>query len=204
MPLEDCRLPSHVSFNTLYDQVPADTFHGEFDFNPFPFDVGMMGVMFCKAFQQLTRTAPMLAPLLDRMTTRNVDQRFKASEALQFFEQYVVPLTTEDQMSSPAPEPTMDSEYVPYDYYDRWQGLDPEFVEKWVAYREPPVPRHVQFLRYICEYRQVHGLLAAASVGASAVTYATYRYLNSAKTINWVVRSPKDVALMLVKKAATP
>ncbi|KAG6845144.1 hypothetical protein H0H87_000381 [Tephrocybe sp. NHM501043] len=151
MPLGDYRLPSHVSFNTLYDQVPADTYQGEFDFNPFAFDVGMMGVMFCKEFQQLTRTAPMLAPLLDRMTTRNVDQRFKASEALQFFEQYVVPLTTEDQMSSRALRPNKG--YVAYDYYDRWRGLDPKFVEKWVAFREPPVPRHVQFLRDICEYR---------------------------------------------------
>ncbi|KAG6893229.1 hypothetical protein C0992_010822, partial [Termitomyces sp. T32_za158] len=49
--LEDCRLPSHLSFNTLYEQVPGDTFQGEFDFNPFAFDVGMLGVMFCQEFQ---------------------------------------------------------------------------------------------------------------------------------------------------------
>ncbi|KAG6856616.1 hypothetical protein H0H87_002571 [Tephrocybe sp. NHM501043] len=147
MPLGDCRLPSHLSFNALYNQVPADTSQVEFDFSPFAFDVGMMGVMFCNEFQQVTQTAPMLALLLDRMTTRNVDQRFKASEGLQFFEHYVIPLTTEDQMSSPALK--LDMGYAAYDYYDRWQGLDPKFIEKWVVLRESPVPRRVQFLRDI-------------------------------------------------------
>ncbi|KAG6828336.1 hypothetical protein H0H92_008350 [Tricholoma furcatifolium] len=49
--LEECRLPSEVSFDTLYDQIPTDTLQGEIDFNPFAFDVGMLGVTFCQAFQ---------------------------------------------------------------------------------------------------------------------------------------------------------
>ena len=51
MSLDDCRLPSYLSFNTLSDQVPADTSQAEFDFNPFAFDVGMLGVLFCHEFQ---------------------------------------------------------------------------------------------------------------------------------------------------------
>ncbi|KAG6888530.1 hypothetical protein C0995_007642 [Termitomyces sp. Mi166 len=51
MSLDECRLPSSVSYNTFYDQVPGDTQQGELDFNPFAFDVGMLGVMFCQEFQ---------------------------------------------------------------------------------------------------------------------------------------------------------
>ncbi|KAG6849971.1 hypothetical protein H0H93_003160 [Arthromyces matolae] len=155
MPLEKCRLPNYVSFNTFREQAPADTFQGEFDFNPFAFDVGMTGVMFCSEFQHLTPVVPMLAPLFDKMTTRKINQRFKASEALEFFEQHVVPLTTEDQLSASALEP-LDYEYAAYDYYDRWKGLEPGFIERWSAFREPPVPRHVEFLRYICQYPLVY------------------------------------------------
>ncbi|KAG6871015.1 hypothetical protein C0995_009037, partial [Termitomyces sp. Mi166 len=124
MSLDECRLPSYVSFDTLYDQVPGDTLQGEFDFNPFAFDVGMLGVMFCQEFQHMTRTVPMLAPLFDRMTTRDIARRFKASEALQFFEEQVIPLTPKHVLSW-APEPI--HRYDAYDYYDRWKYLDPDF-----------------------------------------------------------------------------
>ncbi|KAH0585222.1 hypothetical protein H2248_008471 [Termitomyces sp. 'cryptogamus'] len=150
MSLDECRLPSHVSFNTLYDQIPADTLQGEFDFNPFVFDVGMLGVLFCNEFQRLTPTAPMLAPLLDRMTTRDTERRFKASEALQFFEDEVLPKTPKHILSHWIP--LSENWHVPYDTYDRWAGLDPDFVNKWAAFREPPVPFYLRALRYMCEY----------------------------------------------------
>ncbi|KNZ79935.1 hypothetical protein J132_08412 [Termitomyces sp. J132] len=149
MSLDECRLPSYVSFNTLPDQVPADTSQGEFDFNPFAFDVGMLGVLFCHEFQYLTWTAPMLAPLLDRMTTRYIERRFKASEALQFFEEEVLSNTAEHVLSSSLPPRTATGAF---DTFDRWAGLDPNFVDKWSAFREPPVPLHLKCLRYVCEY----------------------------------------------------
>ena len=98
----------------------------------------------------MTRIVPMLAPLLDRMTTRDIPRRFKASEALQFFEEHVIPLTPKHVLSLAAPD--LPRLCLPYDYHDRWKDLDPEFVEKWRAYREPPVPRHIRFLREICQY----------------------------------------------------
>ncbi|KAG6887084.1 hypothetical protein C0995_001681 [Termitomyces sp. Mi166 len=150
MSLDECRLPSHVSFNTLWYQVPADTSQGEFDFHPFAFDVGMLGVLFCNEFQHLMRVAPMLAPLLDRMTTRDIERRFKASEALRFFEEEVLPQTPEYVLSSWIPQ--RDSPTGSYDTFDRWAGLDPTFVDKWAAFRESPVPLYLKFLRYICEY----------------------------------------------------
>ncbi|KAG6881814.1 hypothetical protein C0995_000518, partial [Termitomyces sp. Mi166 len=149
MSLDECRLPSCVSYDTFYDQRPGDTLQGELDFNPFAFDVGMLGVMFCKEFQHMTHVVPMWAPLFDRMTTRDVGRRFKASEALQFFEEQVIPLTPKSILSL---TPDANRAYKAYDYYDRWKYLDSDFVEKWAAYREPPVPRHIRFLREICLY----------------------------------------------------
>ncbi|KAG6867074.1 hypothetical protein C0993_007052 [Termitomyces sp. T159_Od127] len=151
--LHDQGLPR--SIDDFHNVIPVlevlpcegDTMQGEFDFNPFAFDVGMLGVMFCREFQHLTHTVPMLAPLFDRMTTRDIIRRFKASEALQFFEEQVVPLTPERVLSFGAES---NHRYVTYDYYDRWKHLDPDFVEKWAAYREPPVPYHIRFLRKIC------------------------------------------------------
>ncbi|KAG5720190.1 hypothetical protein E4T56_gene3219 [Termitomyces sp. T112] len=154
MPLEECRLPSQVSYNTLYHQVPGDTLQGEIDFNPFAFDVGMLGVMFCQEFQHMTNIVPMLAPLFDRMTTRDIPRRFKASEALRFFEEHVIPLTPQPVLSLAAPD--LPFSRVPYDYHDRWKDLDPESMEKWGVYREPPVPRYIRLLREICLYPWVH------------------------------------------------
>ncbi|KAG6883833.1 hypothetical protein C0995_011469 [Termitomyces sp. Mi166 len=159
MSLDECRLPSHISFNTLYNQVPGDTLQGELDFNPFPFDVGMLGVMFCREFQHMTHALPMLAPLFDRMTTRDIARRFKASEALQFFEDQVIPLTSKHLLSFAAPDPPYPS--LPYDYYDRWKYLDPDFVEQWAVYREPPVPRHIRILREICLYPWVFHIVSS-------------------------------------------
>ncbi|KAG6823901.1 hypothetical protein H0H92_008668, partial [Tricholoma furcatifolium] len=49
--LEECRLPSIISWKTLPSQRPSDTMQAELDFNPFAFDVGMLGVLFCSEFQ---------------------------------------------------------------------------------------------------------------------------------------------------------
>ncbi|KAG6805925.1 hypothetical protein H0H92_013382, partial [Tricholoma furcatifolium] len=49
--LEECRLPSGISWKTLPSQRPSDTMQAELEFNPFAFDVGMLGVLFCSEFQ---------------------------------------------------------------------------------------------------------------------------------------------------------
>ncbi|KAG6839654.1 hypothetical protein C0991_000488 [Blastosporella zonata] len=49
--LTECRLPSSLSFRNYPPQRPSDTLQGELDYNPFAFDVGMLGVFFCRNFQ---------------------------------------------------------------------------------------------------------------------------------------------------------
>lgn len=85
---------------------------------------------------------PMLAPLLDRMTTRDIKHRFTADQALRFFEDSYSDLTefqlSVEQYQGPD---------VLYDEYDRWQDLSEEFKRKWAVYREPPTPLITKLLR---------------------------------------------------------
>ena len=70
--------------------------------------------------KQLTSKIHMLAPLLDRMTTRDLQKRFTAAEALYFFGTMMSELT-ETQLQQPHYEQNM----YTYDQYDRWK--DPPF-----------------------------------------------------------------------------
>jgi len=145
------------SWRTWPLQAPSDTSHGEPDFDPFAFDVGMLGVMFCHEFQHLTCIAPMLAPLFDRMTTRNMPKRFTAAETLRFFEEQTYPQSTEDHLSA---IPFERDNFQPFDIYDRWKDLDQSFVEKWAAFRDPPVPLRARILRSICAKAWSYRLVA--------------------------------------------
>jgi hypothetical protein len=44
------RLPYHMSWWGSFNQ-PMDTAQGEFDYDPFAFDVGMLGSEFCQVYQ---------------------------------------------------------------------------------------------------------------------------------------------------------
>ncbi|KAF8177832.1 other/AgaK1 protein kinase [Pholiota molesta] len=143
---EDYRLPYGESFIGSGNQ-PYDTSQGEFDYNPFAYDVGSTGVEFCNHFQQYSRHIHMLAPLLDKMTTQDVKSRFTAAEALQFFEDMYLELT-EDQLTLeeyPNPKGIM----IRHDEYDRWEDLPEDFQRKWAAYRNPRTPFITRALRTI-------------------------------------------------------
>ena len=88
----------------------------------------------------------MLAPLLDKMTTRDISRRFTAAEALHFFEVLRSDMT-ETQLS--VTEYPAETSYS-YDQHDRWVGLPVGFQQKWAAYREPAIPFVTKFLRSIC------------------------------------------------------
>ncbi|KAH8092587.1 hypothetical protein BXZ70DRAFT_445915 [Cristinia sonorae] len=141
------RLPYQMSFVGTFPQ-PDDVHQGEFEYNPFAFDVATMGIHLCHAFQHLSQKIRILAPLLDRMTTRNLAKRCTAEEALAFFEELTSahPVTREKILF----EHYERSRQVYYDY-DKWDGLPADFVAKWSEYREPPVPRWVLILRWVRE-----------------------------------------------------
>lgn len=97
----------------------------------------------------MSRDLPMLAPLLDKMTTWDLNSRFTASEALQFFEERMAELSDEQLQVIFWDERLR----IPYNEYDRWEGLPICFVERWKAYRVAPLPWHMRFLRSLCQRR---------------------------------------------------
>ena len=157
------RLPSRESYIGTW-WPPSDTSQGEFDYNPFAYDVGTLGVFFCQYFQVrfnmmcfgedadriveqvYTKDVPILAPFLDRMVTRNVTKRFTAEQALQFFENVVLTEVTEDQLNIPRHRKRRNTAY---EFYDRWAGLSDEFKARWAEYREPlGIPFSWKVIRY--------------------------------------------------------
>ncbi|KAF8481430.1 kinase-like domain-containing protein [Gautieria morchelliformis] len=145
---EECRLPSNLSWDGAYDQ-PHDTKQGELDYDPFAFDVGCLGVLFCRQFQHFTRTVPMFAPLMDRMTTRDLSRRLTASQALDFLESFASELTQEQLQLPALPR---GSNNPRYEAYDRWEGLPDKFMKDWGHFREPKPTLQIILLRHICDY----------------------------------------------------
>jgi len=144
----ECRLPSNLSFTGGSNQ-PHDTSQGELDYDPFGFDVGCLGVLFCEEFQHLTYLVPMLAPLLDRMITRDIRFRFTASEAVEFLKNLYSSLSPEDMQASPLQLPLSES-HITYENFDRWRSLPENFVKDWAHYREHRPSRWIRFVRRIC------------------------------------------------------
>lgn len=107
------------------------------------------------SLQHLTPSLPILAPFLDRMTTRHVARRFSASEALQFFEAFQAELSEEQLQTSVSEHDTLRGE-VPYDKFDRWEGLPESFVARWSTFREPGLPWTTKALRLVCNYTVGH------------------------------------------------
>ncbi|KAF5367646.1 hypothetical protein D9757_010983 [Collybiopsis confluens] len=84
---ERYRLPSRLAWMQEYSA--GDVAQGELVYDPFKYDVGVLGVMFCEMLQQYIPQLPYLVPLLDRMTTHELKKRFTAREAREFVEAYL-------------------------------------------------------------------------------------------------------------------
>ncbi|KAF9474163.1 hypothetical protein BDN70DRAFT_899185 [Pholiota conissans] len=122
---------ANVLINHFADD-PYDTAAGEFEYYPFAFDVGCLGVEFCIYYQHYSHHLPMSAPLLDKTTRWDIENRFTAAEALQFFEEMRSKLT-EDQLNAKECQSTTELDYVTY---DRWQGLPEDFKLKWASFSD--------------------------------------------------------------------
>ncbi len=166
-PLESVKLHWRAAYFGTWER-PPDVAQGEYEYNPFAYDVGSVGRILCVEFQvccftirlcplllilkkHLTPFIPMLAPLLDGMVRRDVSSRLTAAQALDFFEQL---LPTADLEGCPPPPPVTyldeDDGYAWYETYDRWADLPDQFVRQWGHLREPPVPRATRILRWMC------------------------------------------------------
>ncbi|KAI0630172.1 hypothetical protein C8Q77DRAFT_1136768 [Trametes polyzona] len=115
---------------------PPDARLGEYDYNPFAFDVGCLGNFYTSLLRSVVPLVPLLAPLFDKMTTWVVDERFTACEAAQFIEDILAELPKD------VLETTIDweSEYDHADVDAYWTHMPPDFRARWVHYKTPQPP----------------------------------------------------------------
>ncbi|TFK89104.1 hypothetical protein K466DRAFT_545831 [Polyporus arcularius HHB13444] len=133
--LRNCRRPASESTFGAEIYRPEDCASGEPTYNPFAFDVAMLGNVFRFHFSEVAPFAPSLVALFDRMTTPNTEKRFTAQEALQFFRDTTASL----------PGRTLDAHVVlkigfapMFDADIYWSKLAPESLAIYGVHRTPP------------------------------------------------------------------
>ncbi|KAF9560143.1 hypothetical protein CPC08DRAFT_690409 [Agrocybe pediades] len=135
--------------------VTMDYAQGELEYNPFITEVGSLGAMFSQSFQHVIPHLPDLAPFIDMLTTHKLHQRFTASEALEFFENFYADLSEEELAKElnvwndvPHPQPYYDC--------DRWASVPPHLARKWAIYREPPLSLRTRLLRKLFQHKWLY------------------------------------------------
>ncbi|KAH9476048.1 Cyclin-dependent kinase 1 [Psilocybe cubensis] len=134
-------LEAHVTS----DDPPYETLHGHVDYDPFKYDVALLGILFNDRFQNIIKYVPLLAPLIERMVTSKLDKRFTAKEALAFAEGILPTLT---DLQAP-PLPVRPQIFRAYYRADLWKDLSEEFVAKWADYREDRSTLSFRFLLWL-------------------------------------------------------
>ncbi|SJL04410.1 uncharacterized protein ARMOST_07776 [Armillaria ostoyae] len=132
--LSECRLPYWKSWDGTNNWWLYDTAQGEHDYDPFAFDVALLGFHLSESsLQHLPPYAPFVAPLLDMMVHQDAKKRFTAREALQFFDD-MYPQLSEAELELAPPQGWNLSHL--YETFDRWQDLPLDFVQRyrWVHY----------------------------------------------------------------------
>ncbi|KAF8890496.1 kinase-like domain-containing protein [Infundibulicybe gibba] len=148
VPVGTNRLPAELSAAGTPWHHPKDLYQGEWDYDPFAYDVACMGMMLSR-FDYLVPTIPLLAPLLDRMTTHVVERRFTASDALEFCESVMESLPQSELEKVLPPKPTDGDPRV----VDRREKLPADFARAWLAYRETPLSYRIHILRWIGDWQ---------------------------------------------------
>ena len=82
------------------------------------------------------------------MVTANIQQRFTATQALEFLRTDVRSNLRPDLLYERVSQGFLRGAIED----DRWEGLSPEFVVKWMSYRAPKPTYLVLFLRRICVF----------------------------------------------------
>ncbi|KAF8589797.1 hypothetical protein K439DRAFT_1628319 [Ramaria rubella] len=145
-PPRDRRLPFFDAYIGSTWLNPDDTEQGEADYDPFLHDVANMGNML-REVNYIVPFVPLLAPLLDGMTTHIISRRFTAHEALSFCEFICDSLSLHElQLSLPR-----DSVRSPID--DHWESLPKDFIVTWGSYRVPQPSFLTRVLRWLSRSR---------------------------------------------------
>jgi hypothetical protein len=167
LPKDVRRLPSDYAFEGQLLKHPKDVHAGEHDYDPYAFDVACLGILFASYFdvscrslffaliteswcQAMVPQVPLLAPLLDKMTTEDIQARFSAREALNFTLLINESLTDDQRKSRPLPRDPEAGTWRTIGH--RWVGLPDHFVKQWSGYAAFRPSLFVQFIRWMCDY----------------------------------------------------
>ncbi|KAF9560144.1 hypothetical protein CPC08DRAFT_494012 [Agrocybe pediades] len=142
----DCWIPVLTPYLWGTFNFTNDCAQGELEYNPFVTEVCTVGIMFSDYFQHVIPSLPILAPFFDMLTTHKLQQRFTASEALAFFEDFYYNLS-DKQLQKVLPWLDGTELCHPYDDSDRWATVPSELAQKWAKYREPPLSWKTKALR---------------------------------------------------------
>ncbi|KAM5531272.1 hypothetical protein V8D89_015073 [Ganoderma adspersum] len=146
--VKHCHRPAHEAWVGSDVYKPDDVCLGEPTYNPFAFDVGMLGNMFRVYFSVAVPSVPVLPALFDKMTTHIVSQRFSAEEALEFFRCETEDLprnVREAQLVLSFEGEAMDSS----DVY--WSRLSPQCQAQWAWLRTPPLGCWFHILNWLIQ-----------------------------------------------------
>ncbi len=173
--LKHFRRPAREAWAGAEQYRPDDVCLGEPDYNPFAFDVAMLGnlfrVQFCVRlaiaarlfvhtltwyFKDAVSSLPGLAALYDRMTTHIVSQRFTAEEA-QAFLQSVMNRSPRDVLTVRL---KLAPRYDAMSYSDvYWSKLSPQLQKSWSELRTPPTPFWSNILDWLIRFPTVCNLI---------------------------------------------
>ncbi len=165
--VKKCRRPSGEACMGSHLYKPEDVCLGEPEYNPFAFDVAMLGNMFrahllvkpCLCLfvptfhlrlrsQGAVPMVPVLAALFDGMTTHVIQHRFSAQEALEVFMDNTESLSS-DVLDTPV---TLRTNYeTMFDPEVYWSQLAPPLQAHWSRFRTPPLPRWWHVLNWLIQ-----------------------------------------------------
>ena len=168
--LKTCRRPFDESFHGSEIYKSDDALWGAPYYNPFAFDVAMLGNLFRFHFcvchssslhagvidqatfglQTVVPAVPALVVLFDRMTTHVMDDRFTAEEAYDFFRDSTHRLP-EDTLKTRLELVIGFDAMADSDVY--WSKLSPPLQKTWARYRTPPLPWWAYLLDRVLSYK---------------------------------------------------
>ncbi|KAF5373172.1 hypothetical protein D9758_001513 [Tetrapyrgos nigripes] len=149
VPAGTSLLPSELAWMREYSAM--DVAQGELYYDPFAYDVGVLGVAFCGILQHLTPYIPALAPLLDGMVDHDVRKRFTARNAHDFAVRHLRDMLSPEELAIRIDH--IPNKSIPWNEYNRWEGV-PKHVSQWSDYRLAPLPVWKQILRRVCENKK--------------------------------------------------
>ncbi|OBZ76979.1 putative sulfite reductase [NADPH] flavoprotein component [Grifola frondosa] len=153
--IESYRSPSTEAFRGWDCYHPSDVYQGEFEYNPFAFDVACLGKLFMFRFAASSQYLYSGRGHSYGLCSCRMQYLFSTHwfpQASDFFEEIVRNLSEEELQASVSLPVNVDTEVT---VQDCWARVTPAFVTSWSRYRSPPVPRSIQLLHWICSFETV-------------------------------------------------